>query len=139
MPFPMSAPERPGLARAARSAAAFLLGAVLLACDGGVIEEGSFDVRQLDLQPTALELQERVSAPLSAMGRTRFGGLLALRAPVTYRSTDPAVATVDAAGLVLAVAPGRALVVGRVAERTGTFADTVAVLVTRSAPVSGRR
>ena len=98
-------------------------GGPVVATANVTVQETAVPVSSLTIQPATAELivgrtqqLNATVAPLNATGRA-----------VRWTSSNPAVATVDAAGLVRAVAPGTATVTGTTTDGRGT--DSVAVTV----------
>ena len=75
-------------------------------------------VASVDVDPPTGSLGVSQTLQLTATPRDASGGALA--ATVTWASSDDAVATVDAAGLVTAVAPGQATITATADGQSGT-------------------
>ncbi len=67
----------------------------------------------LQAAPKALALAPGASAPLTGTAIEAGGALTNVTGQVEWVSRDPSIATVDAAGVVTAVAPGQTVIVGR--------------------------
>jgi Bacterial Ig-like domain (group 2) len=78
----------------------------------------------VDLTPPADTLSEGGTQPLSATVRTRTG-VPVPGAAVTWATSDAAVATVDASGVVTAVAPGTATITATSGARSGSASIAV--------------
>ncbi len=90
-------------------------------------------VASVSVTPPTAEAQAGGTVQLTATPRDAAGNPLAGR-PVTWESTAPGVATVNANGLVTAVAPGTATIRATSEGRTGT--STITVTAPPPAPVA---
>jgi len=103
-----NSPSRPG----SRAAALVLLAAALIGCDSPTPPRA---VTRVDVSPPLLSLHPGETGQLTALTRSSDGATLTDR-PVTWSSSDQQVATVSAAGLVTAVAPGGPVTVTATSE-----------------------
>jgi uncharacterized protein YjdB len=90
-------------------------------------------VASVSVTPPTAEVQTGGTVQLTATPRDALGNPLAGRA-VTWTSSNPAVATVNASGLVTAVSPGTATITATSEGRTGT--STITVVAPPPAPVA---
>jgi uncharacterized protein YjdB len=81
-------------------------------------------VGKVEVTPATKTLIVGESATLAAVARSAGGAVLTGR-PVTWRSSDASVASVDGSGKVTAKAPGDATITATVEGKTGTAAITV--------------
>jgi hypothetical protein len=91
------------------------------ACDSGV---GPGDVATVTVAPSSTRLAVGDALQLTATAAAGDGTVLSGRA-TTWQSSDPAAATVDASGLMSAVAIGTATITATVEGKTGTAAVSV--------------
>lgn len=87
------------------------------------------------LAPAQALVQEGSTTQLSAQVLDNLGRVLP-DATVEYSSSSPAVATVNASGLVTGVAPGKAIITGTSGGKTGTADVTVTSIPVASVSVS---
>ncbi|MFN9795081.1 MAG: Ig-like domain-containing protein, partial [Gemmatimonas sp.] len=108
---------------------------LLGACDGAPTESAPRDgrVASLLVSPASLNLPAGVTQPLQLEARDAAGVLVDAPA-VDWRSDAPAVASVDATGVVRAVAPGSARITANVRGVNGPLSALVTVSVTADAP-----
>src|SRR5271157_1782791 len=81
----------------------------VLACFGSFLSCGSGSaarLAQISITPANQSIPKGTTLQLSAMGTYGNGGTLALDASVTWQTSQPAVATIDAQGIVTAVGQG---------------------------------
>ncbi|HEX6632302.1 MAG TPA: Ig-like domain-containing protein [Gemmatimonadaceae bacterium] len=90
-------------------------------------------VASVELVPSSLALEAGRTAQLSAVARDADGNALSGR-PVTFRVTNALIASVSAAGLVTAIAPGTGAVV---AEAEGKVATAPLTVTPAAAPAPG--
>jgi len=102
-----------------------------LSCDGGGGPAAPIAVASVALAPDSAVLQPGGAAQFTATTRDARGGVLAGRT-VTWSSADVRVASVTAAGLVQAVAPGRVAIAATSEGKTGS-----ALVVVASPAVAG--
>lgn len=108
---------------------------LLGACDGAPTESAPRDgrVASLLVSPASLNLPAGVTQPLQLEARDAAGVLVDAPA-VDWRSDAPAVASVDATGVVRAVAPGSARITANVRGVNGPLSALVSVSVTSEQP-----
>lgn len=109
-------------ASAAKLTALFQAGIDAVAAVGNL--PASIDLTAAD---TALSLAGDTSEQLVVTATQLDGGSQVVTGSSTYSSSDPAVATVSASGLVTAVAVGSATITAQYLNRVDTLAFTVAV------------
>jgi len=82
------------------------------------------DVASVQVTPVAVSVRVNRTAPLQARALDGDGNTLVNR-PISWRSSDAAVATVSAQGVITAVAPGAATILATSEGRSGQAAVTV--------------
>lgn len=114
--------------RRTRSVVAVLVAAVSFACSGGDSSPTTptpvLTTLTVSLLPTNIQVGQTATA--TAAGRDQFGGSIAT-GPVTWSSSSPQVATVDAFGDVVGVAPGQSTITATAGSLAASASITVSV------------
>ncbi len=127
--LPESSARHPWFARSRAGAAAALVACTVLACGGdddpGPVAPPTPAATTIEVAPAAAQLTALgQTVQLNATVRDQNGGVMS-GASVTWTSGDAAVATVDAAGLVTAMATGTATITASSGSASGTASVTV--------------